>query len=707
LQRAIQDDALSGVLGLIWGAAMGALALGPSPHRCLVGSWERARPLPRRRTAAGADRRRLPPHEGTRRRGGAEQAAALVDGVPMFRARCRSLRRSGLPRSSFARGPRGATIVRAGDVGDRFYLVDSGAVRIGLERREAERPGDYFGEIALMRDVPRTAAVTPRQRRACSRSSGPTSSRRTSPATHSPRLLRTTSSTPRLAGGELPGSASTPKTGDRSRRRVLRDRRRRVLGAVLCLTGLVMDRTGNQPDPGIVDDRQHVLGPSAGAVCFVAGLVCSAGRGGSRAQTRKLHGFATNPPPSVSTPLIASDGAARGSRCARRPRATSRSNVEAHVRDGIPGSSRSSGLRRPCLPGSRERVRSGISAAELNFPAGADHRKPRSRGAAQGGLRLRPADRARAPRGVAASFRAVRSSDLRRSASSRLDGRLRRGRGVLAVARARALGAERTLCPGRLGSRGVARRRRRDPDPATSPRPSPYLRGERELKPEPPFAPERDGPGGGARPRDVRGQERAGARSTLAAGSGHNCFRSPARPGRGKTMLARRLPGILPPLDSDAALEVTRIHSVAGSVDGDHPGSSRVRRSARRITAPRRRPSSAAARTSARRGEPRAIAASCSSTSCRVPAARARGAAPAARGRARRRSRARRGPRRLPGSAFISSRPMTLCPLRSVAATLRRSAAVRRNGSRAYRDKLLPRAPRPLRPRPRHAARPR
>ena len=36
-------------------------------------------------------------------------------------------------------------------------------------------------------------------------------------------------------------------------------------------------------------------------------------------------------------------------------------------------------------------------------------------------------------------------------------------------------------------------------------------------------------------------------------------------------MLARRLPGILPPLDRDGALEVTRIHSVAGLVDGDHP----------------------------------------------------------------------------------------------------------------------------------------
>jgi magnesium chelatase family protein len=41
-------------------------------------------------------------------------------------------------------------------------------------------------------------------------------------------------------------------------------------------------------------------------------------------------------------------------------------------------------------------------------------------------------------------------------------------------------------------------------------------------------------------------------------------------------MLARRLPGILPPLDSDAALEVTRIHSVAGLVDGERPLVSRA-----------------------------------------------------------------------------------------------------------------------------------
>ena len=62
---------------------------------------------------------------------------------------------------------------------------------------------------------------------------------------------------------------------------------------------------------------------------------------------------------------------------------------------------------------------------------------------------------------------------------------------------------------------------------------------------------------------DVRGQHAARAALELAAAGGHHLAMS-GPPGIGKTMLAERLPGLLPPLDEQSSLEVTAIHSVAG-----------------------------------------------------------------------------------------------------------------------------------------------
>jgi magnesium chelatase family protein len=146
-----------------------------------------------------------------------------------------------------------------------------------------------------------------------------------------------------------------------------------------------------------------------------------------------------------------------------------------------------------------------------------------------------------------------------------LDGRVRPVRGVLAMVLAAvragltriivpfANAAEACLVPGADVRAAATLRQVID-----------FVRGVAAL-PEPPAPGMEGGPGAEPDLADVVGQGRGRFAVELAAAGGHHVALF-GPPGAGKTMLARRLPSILPPLTDAAALEVTAIHSIAGTL---------------------------------------------------------------------------------------------------------------------------------------------
>jgi magnesium chelatase family protein len=241
--------------------------------------------------------------------------------------------------------------------------------------------------------------------------------------------------------------------------------------------------------------------------------------------------------------------------------------VEVDVRRGLPAFT-IVGLADAAVREARERVHTAILNSGYRFPA------------MRITANLAPGDvpKAGAALDLALACAVLAASDqLDRALLDRyalfgelaLDGTVRPSRGALAVAQATARERLQTLVLAGASAREAALVE--ELDIAVAKRLSSAVRviggGRGDPLPERARAAKRENARDAGDLADVRGQRHAVNALVIAAAGGHNCLFS-GPPGVGKTMLAQRVGSILPPLTRAEAIEVTRIHGIAGLPTG-------------------------------------------------------------------------------------------------------------------------------------------